>query len=221
LYLAQHGTGADAPASRGVASGREVVFIALTAKPEGGYSGRWQPFARFNEAEKAEGGARFGYRPIDVTVGPEGALYIAEWTTGAIFRVTYEGGAAQGEGEFFSDGDPDEPPASEPERDLLAEGEMLFYGQMGSVPACSTCHALGNAQPGAQGVGPSLAGLAGAAASRVPGLSAEAYIRQSISAPNAYIVPGYPAGLMYANYGEYLTDEQITALVAYVLAVGR
>lgn len=29
--------------------------------------------------------------PIDLTVGPDGALYVADWATGIIFRIAYEG----------------------------------------------------------------------------------------------------------------------------------
>lgn len=29
--------------------------------------------------------------PIDLTVGPDGALYVADWATGIIFRISYEG----------------------------------------------------------------------------------------------------------------------------------
>lgn len=29
--------------------------------------------------------------PIDVTVGPDGSLYVADWATGVIFRIAYEG----------------------------------------------------------------------------------------------------------------------------------
>jgi glucose/arabinose dehydrogenase len=29
--------------------------------------------------------------PIDLTVGPDGALYVADWATGIIFRIEYVG----------------------------------------------------------------------------------------------------------------------------------
>jgi glucose/arabinose dehydrogenase len=29
--------------------------------------------------------------PIDVTVGPDGSLYVADWATGIIFKISYTG----------------------------------------------------------------------------------------------------------------------------------
>src|SRR5262249_17671646 len=84
IFLAQFGSGAPYPRSVGVSTGEMVVFIPLTPTADGGYTGRWQPFARFR-VEVSD------YSPIDVTVGPEGALYIAEWTTSTLYRVAYVG----------------------------------------------------------------------------------------------------------------------------------
>ena len=30
-------------------------------------------------------------QPIDLVVGPDGALYVADWATGLIFRIAYTG----------------------------------------------------------------------------------------------------------------------------------
>jgi len=61
--------------------GREVVFVPLEPTDDGTYTGTWEDFARF----------RSGFNPIDVTVGPDGALYMAEYSKGYILRVTYTG----------------------------------------------------------------------------------------------------------------------------------
>ena len=29
--------------------------------------------------------------PIDLTIGPDGAMYVADWATGVVFRIAYEG----------------------------------------------------------------------------------------------------------------------------------
>ncbi len=68
-------------------------------------------------------------------------------------------------------------------------------------------------------VGPSQAGLATRAETRVAGMSAADYIHQSIVEPNAHIVEGFAEGLMYQNYATDLTEEQINDLVAYTLTL--
>lgn len=100
-----------------------------------------------------------------------------------------------------------------------SRGQTLFnQSSIGSASAsgCMTCHSL---EEGVTLVGPSLAGVAGRATERVPELSAEEYLRQSIVEPNAYIVEGFSEGLMYQNYGRELTDQQIADLVAFLLTL--
>ncbi len=193
LFLAQFGTGADAPVAAGLHTGRQVVFVALTPDGKGGYRGTWQPFATFNTDLGA-------YTPIDVTVGPDGALYIAEWQSATVYRVTYTGSAA----------------TPEPTLSPAAVGEQIFRNGVDGAPACISCHSL---DPSQNTPAPSLVGLADRAGSRVPGLSAEDYVRQSIMTPNAYVVPSYGAGLMFQNYANVLTTDQINDLIAYVLTL--
>ncbi len=81
---------------------------------------------------------------------------------------------------------------------------------------CNACHALADA--GANGVlGPGLDGMGEVAASRVPGVGAREYILQSIIAPEAYLVEGFPSGVMPANFGEQIPAAQLEALVDYLL----
>jgi ferredoxin/coenzyme F420-reducing hydrogenase delta subunit/mono/diheme cytochrome c family protein len=96
-------------------------------------------------------------------------------------------------------------------------GARLFAETRGGTGAgCRICHSL---QAGVRLVGPSLAGVGTAAATRVPGLSAEAYIRQSLVAPDAYLVAGYRAGQMPPDYLKRLSAAQIEDLVAYLLTL--
>jgi hypothetical protein len=96
-------------------------------------------------------------------------------------------------------------------------GEELF-----TTPAirggagCRVCHSL---RVGDDGVGPSLAGVASRAPGRVPGLSAEEYLQQSILDPGAYLVDGYRSGQMRAEVGERLTDAELADLIAYLLSL--
>jgi Fe-S-cluster-containing hydrogenase component 2 len=97
------------------------------------------------------------------------------------------------------------------------DGRALYFEtKLGTNAGCRICHSL---EPGVVLVGPSFDGVATRAATRVPGMSAEDYIRQSILDPNAYVVEGFPAGQMLQNFGELLTPEQIDDLVAFLLTL--
>lgn len=200
VYVAQFGTGASYPKSLGLQTGERVVFVPLEPTEDGGYTGTWQVFADFPSQNS-------NYSPIDLTVGPDGALYIAEWTTATIYRVVYTGEFEAAETiTLISDAD----------EAVLTVGEDLYHNGFGEAPACNTCHLL---QKDSSSTGPSLVNLHESAAERVEGLNATAYVRQSIIDPNAYITSGYTANFMYPNYGQVLDDAQIDALVAYVLAL--
>lgn len=104
--------------------------------------------------------------------------------------------------------------AGDPER-----GRKLFFNtqQMTGAPTCSTCHVVEPDEPAL--VGPNLDGLHIRAGERVPGQSAEDYIRTSIVDPYAYVLQGYQSGIMVRNYEEKLTEQQINDLVAYLMTL--
>jgi mono/diheme cytochrome c family protein len=93
-----------------------------------------------------------------------------------------------------------------------AEGQRELFVSMG----CGACHMLADA--GSEGqVGPALDGIGDRADERISGMGARDYIQQSILEPNAHMVEGFSEGLMPGNFGEKLSDEQLTALVDYLL----
>lgn len=94
--------------------------------------------------------------------------------------------------------------------------EAFQQSTLGSAAGCKTCHSL---EPGTTIIGPSLAGIGSVAGSRVEGLTAEEYLRQSITDPNAYVVAGYPASVMPNVYNDRLTAEQIDQLVSFMLSL--
>jgi mono/diheme cytochrome c family protein len=107
--------------------------------------------------------------------------------------------------------------AAEPERTpdpLIAMGEDIFYNGTDNTPACSLCHTL----TGETLVGPTLQDISDAADKRVEGQSARNYIRMSILAPNAYKPAGFENGSMYQYYGALLSQQQVDALVAFLMA---
>jgi mono/diheme cytochrome c family protein len=90
----------------------------------------------------------------------------------------------------------------------IAEGKGL----------CRTCHTIG--QTGALRF-PDLAGVAGRAAERVPGLSALDYFAQSLYEPDSYIVEGFNPGMPAINRPPIgLTDQEILTVIAYLQSLG-
>jgi mono/diheme cytochrome c family protein len=90
----------------------------------------------------------------------------------------------------------------------LALGQRVFEAH------CAACHSLA---PEVTLVGPSLAGIAGRAATRVDGLDARSYLYTSILRPSAHLVEGFP-DLMPSTLGKTLSGEEIDAVVAFLLA---
>lgn len=104
------------------------------------------------------------------------------------------------------------------------DGEVLIKQTLlGQAPGCATCHSFDS---GVKLVGPSLAGIATRAEAVVqdPGYTGSAvtsaeYLRESILDPDAYVSDGFIKGTMYQDYSAHLTDEQIDALVNYMLTL--
>jgi cytochrome c oxidase subunit II len=80
--------------------------------------------------------------------------------------------------------------------------------------SCATCHTLSAA--GATGtIGPDLDKLVSYAKQAKQPLAA--FVQQSIVDPEAYVQPGYPKGVMPANFGSALTKSQLDALVTFLV----
>jgi mono/diheme cytochrome c family protein len=89
-----------------------------------------------------------------------------------------------------------------------AAGKMLFVSN-----GCGGCHTYKPA--GSNGkIGPDLDNLAADAKKANRG-SLDQYARESITDPNAYVVSGYPKGVMPSFKGT-LTDSQINDLVTFL-----
>jgi mono/diheme cytochrome c family protein len=84
--------------------------------------------------------------------------------------------------------------------------------------ACTTCHSLDGTVSGEDASGPSLLGVADRAGERVPGLSAEEYIRESIVDPAAFLTPTYRNGMTKFG-GRYLSAEELDDLIAFLLTL--
>ena len=83
-----------------------------------------------------------------------------------------------------------------------------------TTSGCSACHTF-KAIPAATGtIGPSLDQLKENAAKA--GKPLIPFIEQSITAPNAYIAPGYQPGVMPQTFGTTIPKNQLDALVHYL-----
>lgn len=101
-----------------------------------------------------------------------------------------------------------EPIATDP----VARGRQV-YRALG----CASCHE-GSLFDLFRPVGPPLNEIGLVGRKRVPGMSAEDYIRQSITDPGAYVVPGYPDS-MPRGLSRDLSPEDLAALVAYLASL--
>lgn len=89
-----------------------------------------------------------------------------------------------------------------------AAGKALFASQ-----GCSACHTFAAAGSTAT-VGPDLDKLAADAQKANRG-SLQKYIAESIEDPAAYVVPGYPNGVMPTNFAS-LGNQKVADLVAFL-----
>lgn len=111
------------------------------------------------------------------------------------------------------------------EDDDRAKGEYIYRT---ATPTCLACHSV---QAGVTMAGPSLAGLAERAAALVQSpeyageaTDAEGYVRESITHPSAYVVPGpmfsaNGTSFMPEGYGANLSEEEISHLTAYLMSL--
>jgi cytochrome c551/c552 len=103
--------------------------------------------------------------------------------------------------------------APAPDSTVVADrGAVLF-----AVKGCIGCH-MHSAFPSARmQVGPDLSALAARAGSRVAGLDASAYVRQSLREPGAYGAFGGYVAMPDLR----LSDDEIESLTAFLLSPSR
>lgn len=81
---------------------------------------------------------------------------------------------------------------------------------------CGACHTIAGIPEMAGSVGPELTHIGTVAAARKPDTSAEAYIRESIENPQAFVAPGFPPVMVEVRH--LFTDAEFETLVAFLLA---
>ncbi len=84
---------------------------------------------------------------------------------------------------------------------------MAHYG-------CIACHNMPPNDAPSSPMGPDMAGVATRAATRKPGMSADAYLRESVASPQAYVVPGYDP--VMPNLRGKMSDQDFEDIIAYL-----
>ncbi|MES0362227.1 MAG: c-type cytochrome [Anaerolineales bacterium] len=102
-------------------------------------------------------------------------------------------------------------PSPDELEDPVSRGQKVFLDN-----GCGGCHTIDGLSAGT--VGPNQTNISTVAGTRIPGMSAEEYILESIMDPSAYIVEGYPDDVMLKNYADLISSDQLTDLVAFLLA---
>ena len=92
------------------------------------------------------------------------------------------------------------------------DGPSIFVSR-----GCGGCHVIEGVTGAVGVVGPELNGIATRAATRVAGMSAEDYIRESVEHPEAFIVEGYD-NVMQPLRGT-MSDDEFDILVNYLLTL--
>ena len=155
------------------------------------------------------------------------AAYIINWDKGANwtnedFLAVAQYGKPLADGSLPSE--PPPPPAGDNVAGILARwaemeivgspatGELLYDAEFG----CTDCHRNGSAAPDTVGT------VARIRTERLTlpqfaSYTVEQYIIESITRPGDYIVDGYSSGLMPANFGARMTDQQLADIVSYLL----
>ena len=106
----------------------------------------------------------------------------------------------------------------------LPEGDEASGEELYQASGCFACHGQID-DPNSAAVGPHQANIANDAATRVPGMSAEQYIYESILDPNAFIAPDCPNGpcndpsQMRLDYAGVLDEKGMADLVEFFMTL--
>src|SRR5215475_8756239 len=96
---------------------------------------------------------------------------------------------------------------------LIKAGEQIYH----TKGTCEICHRIG--QKGTRA--PDLAGVGSRAAKTKPGMSAKAYIIESLIQPQAYVVEGYPPIMPAVDKPPIaLNRSEVWALIAFLESLG-
>jgi mono/diheme cytochrome c family protein len=158
------------------------------------------------------------------------AAYILNWDKGSNWSTEDFIAVAQ-YGKPLADGslpsEPPPPPAGDNVLGILARweanevvgsavsGEALYDKEFG----CTDCHRDGASAPDTIGTVTRIRNER-LTLPQFPSYTVEQYLVESITRPGDYVVEGYSSGLMPANFGARMTDQQLADIVAFLMTQG-
>ena len=89
------------------------------------------------------------------------------------------------------------------------KGQVVFNSK-----GCGGCHSVTSAAQSPSPVGPGLMGIGTRAGTRKAGVTADAYLRESVLTPSAFVVTGFTAGVMPTLFTS--ADADFVNQIAYL-----
>jgi len=119
---------------------------------------------------------------------------------------------------------PETSDSDQPAQESLAQETIDLAVEAMTRTGCNSCHiTTGLPEVDAAMLGPDQTNLGAIAGTRREGYTAEEYLREAILEPSAFLVEECPLGqclqVMPENYGELLTEDELNAVVAYLLSL--
>ncbi|MDD5467356.1 MAG: c-type cytochrome [Anaerolineales bacterium] len=117
------------------------------------------------------------------------------------------------------------PPVGSDIEAVLPLGDATRGEGLATTKGCAVCHITTTTGPawipsdGTPAMGARAATRLTQADYAGQATSPEQYLLESILHPEAYLVSGFPAGVMPANYGQTLTAQEVADLIAYLMTL--
>jgi cytochrome c oxidase subunit 2 len=106
------------------------------------------------------------------------------------------------------------------EKGVVSNDPVVRGAALAKSQGCAACHSV----DGSVTVGPTWLNLYGHDVPLADGTTVkadEAYLRESISNPNAKIVKGFARDVMPPTFGKTLTEDQLNDLIAYIKSLAK
>ncbi|WP_276362509.1 c-type cytochrome [Daejeonella sp. H1SJ63] len=189
-------------------------FVAFVPMENGKATGPWEVFADgFIQTDPVLTANAAGYRPMGITEGPDGSLYISETEKGKIWRIMYKGDKTKFDSAQLAKMALRKKTASniktpDPVKDNLNLGKPLVASAVYST-YCGTCHQSDGKGDGARF--PPLEGSEWVTGDKTRLIKV---VLNGLS--GSITVKGTPYSENMPAHGSFLNDDQIAEVLSYV-----